>query len=421
MERMSAILLPVTSLPSRGGIGTLGREASHFLSFLKRSGVEVWQMLPLGPTGYGDSPYSPLSSFAGNPYLIDPVLLHEDGLLKDEDFFPVAACKYGDVDYGWVYETRFIMLEAAWRRGREMLAEEFSVYRRTCSQDIRNYALYSAFKERNGMTAWYTWKGPERSIRTADQAIDDGIRERAEFYEFCQFLFDRQFTAFRKQAQDMGIQLMGDIPFYAAADSADVWADPECFRLFEDGAPREVAGVPPDYFSEDGQLWGNPLYNWDFLKKQDYEWIRRRIAATADKFDIIRLDHFRGYDTYWCVQAGEETAKIGKWEQGPGREFVDMLSASFPHTVFIAEDLGDLSESVVELLKYSGYPGMKVLEFGFYEDSVSGYLPHNHSKNCIVYTGTHDNDTAGGWLAEVSEKDRVETAPERSRSTEKTP
>ncbi len=405
MGRTSGILLPVYSLPGRGGIGALGHGAMEFLDFLKSSGVGVWQMLPLGPTGFGDSPYSPLSSFAGNPWFVDPELLWEQGLITRQqlDALPEGG---GRVNYRRVMSGRQRLLESAFSAALESRREELEHFLDSADRDLQGYIVYSVLKENNRLAPWYEWPEASQDFDRLCRKTLCGHRERALFYAFCQLEFRRQFSALKARAAELGIALMGDIPFYAAADSADVFSSRELFRLDRTGRPAAVAGVPPDYFSADGQLWGNPLYRWDAMAKDGYGWWMRRVAAAAEMFDIIRLDHFRAFDSYWSVKAGEPTARNGRWLRGPGRRFITRLRESFPGTRFVAEDLGDLGDSVKSLLGFSGFPGMKVLQFGFYEGSNSEYLPHNHTANTVAYTGTHDNDTTAGWLKGLSPGDR---------------
>ena len=400
MDRKSGILMPMSSLPSPYGIGTMGKSAYEFVDFLKAADQSYWQLLPLGPTSYGDSPYYAPSTFAGNPYFIDLDLLAEEGLLtKDE-----IAGDWGNdpqrVDYGAIYARRFAVLRQAFARGREPLAEKAAAFRRENASWVENYALYMAVKSKFGMKSWVDW--PEEDIRLhrkeAVERYKRELREDVDFYVFCQFLFFRQWDALRAYARKQGIRFIGDVPIYVALDSADVWSERDYFQLGADGLPREVAGVPPDAFTDDGQLWGNPLYDWDTMKADGYGWWIRRIEGARKLYDVIRIDHFRGFESYWAVPFGDKTAKNGRWKPGPGMGLVGVLTSWFADLDFIAEDLGYTTPEVRKLLADSGLPGMKILEFGFDVHGDSDYMPHNCLPNSVCYTGTHDNDTVRGWV-----------------------
>ena len=400
--------MPMTSLPSPYGVGTMGREAFRFVDFLAAAGQKYWQLLPLGPTGYGDSPYSSTSSFAGNPYLIDLDLLIEEGLLTQEE---VDAVDWGTeaarTDYGKLYEGRYPLLRKAFERGREPLRAEVEAFCRENAGWLENYALYTAVKAHFEMKSWNAW--PDEEIRKhrpeAVRRYGELLRDEVEFYRFVQFLFFRQWKALKAYAQEKGVLFIGDIPIYVAMDSADIWAEPQFFQLDSDGVPKEVAGVPPDPFTADGQLWGNPLYDWDKMKADGYGWWIRRIEGATKLFDVLRIDHFRGMESYWAVPYGDKTAKNGKWRQGPGMSLVGVLTSWFHSTSFIAEDLGYLTPEVRQLLKDSGLPGMRVMEFAFDAHGESAYLPHRCSENSVCYLGTHDNDTVQGWLETTGEED----------------
>ncbi|MBQ9332527.1 MAG: 4-alpha-glucanotransferase [Oscillospiraceae bacterium] len=409
LERSSGVLMAMSSLPSPYGIGTMGDEALKFIDFLAASGQKYWQLLPLGPTSYGDSPYSSFSSFAGNPYLIDLTLLVREGLLKEgepEEF------DWGDnpleADYGKLFEGRLTLLMKAYIRGREKLAGELQAFRRENERWLSNYALYMAVKVYFGMVSWTEW--PDEDIRMhrdfAVRAYTEKLKDEIDFYCFVQFLFYRQWKALKAYAGKKGIGLIGDIPIYVAMDSADVWSEPQFFQLDDRHMPKEVAGVPPDAFTEDGQLWGNPLYDWDRMKADGYGWWIRRIEGATLLYDVLRIDHFRGLDSYWAVPYGDTTAKNGRWRPGPGMSLVGVLTSWFHDTEFIAEDLGYLTPSVRQLLKDSGLPGMRVMEFAFDAHGESDYLPHRCNENSVCYLGTHDNDTVLGWLATTGKEDR---------------
>ncbi len=408
-ERSSGLLLPVFSLPSPYGVGTLGREAERFVDFLAAAGQRWWQMLPAGPTSYGDSPYQSFSTFAGNPYFIDLTALKNEGLLTAAD---LAGDWGGDprhVDYGLLYERRFAVLHKAYERGRDGLKAELDAFIAENSW-LPDYALYMAVKKHFGMAAWTEWPDEEIRLHRPDAVHDYAGRlaDDVRFYAFLQLLFFRQWKALRAYAEKKGVGLIGDVPIYVAADSADVWSEPQWFRLNADNKCTEVAGVPPDYFSKDGQLWGNPLYDWDAMKQDGYGWWIRRVDGARKLFDVLRIDHFRGLESYWAVPAGEKTAKIGRWVKGPGLPFVEMLTNWFGGEGFIAEDLGILTPEVRSLLKESGLPGMRVLEFAFgAKGEPSVYLPHCHVQNCVCYTGTHDNDTLRGWWDGAGKADRA--------------
>lgn len=400
MERKSGILLPILSLPSRYGIGTLGREAYHFADFLREAGQTYWQLLPLGPTSYGDSPYQSFSTFAGNPYFIDLELLAEDGLLCPEE---LADLDQGSdpryVDYARLYAQRFPVLRRAFQRGfpRDRAAvERFAEENRRWLPD---YALFMAVKQHFGMVSWLEW--PDEDIRLRrPAALARYRRELAEdinFYTYLQYLFFQQWEALRAYVHSRGLTLIGDLPIYVALDSADVWAEPTFFQLGEDLLPTEVAGVPPDYFSADGQLWGNPLYNYETMRSDGFGWWIRRMDGARRLFDIIRIDHFRGLESYWAVPYGAATAREGRWRKGPGMDLVNAVTGWFGDLRLIAEDLGVQTPEVARLLRESGLPGMKVLAFAFDAQGGSDHLPHTYARNCVCYAGTHDNETIAQW------------------------
>ena len=409
MKRSSGILLHITSLPSPYGIGTLGKEARAFADFLKQAGQAYWQMLPVGQTGYGDSPYQPFSTFAGNPYLIDLDTLVEDGLLVAAE---LEAVDWGGdarrVDYGRIYEHRFSLLKKAFFRAQARDCSEAEAFFHENAAWLNDYALFMAVKEQFSMRAFSTWDDDIRLREPAAMArYQEQLKEQTRFYAFVQYLFFKQWRAFRAYVNGLGIKLIGDLPIYVSPDSADVWANPSCFQLDENGIPTSVAGVPPDYFSSTGQLWGNPLYDWKYHKNTRYQWWIERVAAAAELFDTLRIDHFRGFESYWSVPYGEETAQRGKWEKGPGLDLIHALNEALPHLSIIAEDLGVMTDEVRALLRDAGFPGMKVLQFAFDSGEKNDYLPHNYVENSVCYTGTHDNNTLMGWLDEASESDRA--------------
>jgi len=400
MERSSGILLSISSLPSPYGIGTFGKAAYDFADFLKAAGQKYWQLLPLGPTSYGDSPYQSFSTYAGNPYFIDLDLLIKDKLLTKKE---VEAYAWGAnpryVDYGKIYEGRYPLLAKAKARGWERDAEKVAAFVKQNEGWLPDYALFMALKRHFGMKAWLEWPEDVRAHRK--EAVERWrveLREDVELFTYIQFLFFEQWSALKKYINGLGIRIIGDLPIYVAMDSADVWAEPEMFKLDSRGFPAEVSGVPPDYFSADGQLWGNPLYDYDAMEKNGFGWWIRRVGGAERMFDVIRIDHFRGFESFWAVPYGEKTARNGKWVKGPGMKLVGALTGWFHYLEFIAEDLGYATPEVAALLKDSKLPGMKVLEFAFNPHEPSDYLPHLYTENCVCYTGTHDNAPLGEWF-----------------------
>ena len=398
-ERSSGILLHISSLPSPYGIGTLGREAYRFADALKAARQTYWQVLPLGPTSYGDSPYQSFSTFAGNPYFIDLELLAEDGLLDREE---LAEADWGDdpryVDYGKVYAARFPALRRAFARGWPRDRAEVKAFAEK-NRWVRDYALFMALKNHFGMKSWLEWEDRDiaRHQRGAVEKYEKLLEEDVHFFTYLQYLFFRQWEKLKAYINGLGIQIIGDLPIYVVMDSADVWAEPEFFQLDSDNRPVEVSGVPPDYFTADGQLWGNPLYDYDRMQKDGFGWWIRRVEGASRLFDVVRIDHFRGLESYWAVPFGEKTARNGRWRKGPGMALVGVLTTWFNNLRFIAEDLGFLTPEVHKLLEESGLPGMKVLEFAFDPREPSNYLPHTYTPNCVCYAGTHDNETLLQW------------------------
>lgn len=401
--RKSGILMPVFSLPGEYGIGTFGKEAYQWVDFLKQAKQSCWQVLPLGPTSYGDSPYQSFSAFAGNPYFIDLEILQQEGLLTEEEL-QQSQQPMGNIDYGTLYQTRFLVLKKAFSRFAQW--DELEEYSTNNAQWLKDYALYMAIKQANGQRSWAEWPQPLRMRQPqALQQAEQELKQEIQFYCFLQYEFSRQWGCLKAYANQNGISIIGDMPIYVAMDSADVWANPEYFLLDENNQPIEVAGCPPDAFSEDGQLWGNPLYRWDVLAQTGYDWWLRRVKAGFEMYDTIRIDHFRGLESYYAIPYGETTARNGQWRKGPDWDFVKTLHQHFGKKGIIAEDLGFLTPAVHKLLKKSGYPGMKVLQFAFDSREESDYLPHNYDKNCVVYTGTHDNDTVVSWFHTVPKRD----------------
>lgn len=407
MARVAGVLMPITSLSSPYGIGTIGKEARKFADFLKASGQTIWQILPVGPTSYGDSPYQSFSTYAGNPYMIDLDTLVSKKLLKKAQLKKYDwGCDEGTIDYEKIYNSRFEVLRIAYNNFKETCDQkEFNSFKRKNANWIKDYALYMAVKKSFDMQAWTQWPDEDIKLRkdSAVKKYERKFKDDIDFWKWVQFEFYAQWAEFRKYVNDLGIKILGDMPIYVAMDSADTWANPEVFWLDENREPVCVAGCPPDYFSETGQLWGNPLYDWDYLKSTGYKWWMGRVAAAAKLFDITRIDHFRAFDTYYAIPYPAENAINGEWKQGPGIDFFNVLKAELGDIPIVAEDLGELFDSVKELLKESGYPGMKVLEFAFGDGNDNDFLPHNYTENCVVYTGTHDNDTIVGWLNSAPE------------------
>ena len=401
MKRSCGVLLPVSALPGPYGIGTLGSAAYEFVDFLADAGQTWWQMLPVGPTSYGDSPYQSFSTYAGNPYFVDLELLIRDGLLTEAECqAPFWGADASEVDYAAVYAARFEVLRLAKERGWDRDQAQVAAFRRENQSWLEEYALYMAIKRENCMHSWLEW--PESLRRREPEALEAArarLRADRELFIYIQYLFEKQWEALRAYAHEKGVLLFGDLPIYVALDSADVWAEPEQFQLTEEGLPSGVAGVPPDYFSETGQLWGNPLYDWAKMRRDGYNWWIRRLDGIAKRFDMVRIDHFRGFAEYWNVPYAAQTAAEGHWEKGPGEDFVKTILGWFPNLGVVAEDLGVESPALTHLMETSGLPGMRVLQFAFDERKENPYQPHCYPENCVCYTGTHDNDTLLGWAA----------------------
>ncbi len=406
--RACGVLLPVTSLPSLYGIGCFSREAYAFVDQLRRAGQTYWQILPLGPTGYGDSPYQSFSAFAGNPYFIDLDTLAQQGLLEKEEYEMLDFGENpGSVDYAKLYENRFAVLKRAFLRADLEQDGDFWTF---CEQQklwLEDYSLYMAVKHHFGELSWEQWDEDIRMRRPeAVEAYRSRCSEEILFYKFLQYEFFRQWSDLKTYANRQGIQIIGDIPIYVAFDSADGWANPELFQYNEERRPSLVAGCPPDAFSEDGQLWGNPLYDWDYHEKTSYAWWIRRMEHCFQLYDVVRVDHFRGFDEYYAIPYGSATAVGGQWKKGPGMKLFDAFRKHFGRVPIIAEDLGYLTESVIRLVNDTGYPGMKVMEFAFDSREAGDYMPYNYTHNCVAYTGTHDNQTLAAWYDELSKADR---------------
>jgi 4-alpha-glucanotransferase len=405
--RSSGILLHPTSLPGRFGIGDLGPEAYAFADFLEAANQSLWQVLPLGPTGYGDSPYACYSAFAGNTLLISPEQLVSDGLLTQDQLENVTAFPDGLVDFEAVHKYKDEILQGAYatfkRATNQKLETDFTEFCERHVSWLDDYALFRALKDEHGGVAWHEWepslvRRDAVALETAKQKLNDEI----EAQKFYQFLFFRQWFALKSNCNKRGIKLVGDIPIFVAHDSADVWTNPDQFKLNKDGTPIVVAGVPPDYFSATGQLWGNPLYHWEHMRADGFKWWIDRVRATLQTFDIARIDHFRGFAACWEIPGGDKTAERGRWVDAPGRELFTAIRNALGQVPIIAEDLGVITPDVEALRDDFGFPGMRILQFGFSSDSRNIDLPHNYHKNVVVYTGTHDNDTAVGWFGSVA-------------------
>lgn len=410
MKRKAGILLPIFSLPSNYGIGTLGKEAYRFVDFLCEAKQTYWQILPVGQTSFGDSPYQSFSSYAGNPYFIDLDFLCDDKLLTKKDLNSLKVNNKKSINYSYLYKTRFKVLYKAYQNGISRYSIELNKFLNKNSQ-IKDYALFMSIKEYFNMKQWSKW--PDEGIRKRKGKsllkYKELLSERIEFYEFIQFLFFKQYINLKNYANSKGIKIFGDIPIYVSYDSCDCWMNPECFLLDKNYIPKCVAGVPPDYFTKNGQLWGNPLYNYKHMKKDSYNWWIKRISLSSKLYDVIRIDHFRGFESFWSVPYGDTTAKNGKWIKGPNMDLLNVIKKNNKSVDFIAEDLGYLTDNVKKMLINSGFPGMKVLEFGFDSREKSDHSPDSCPSNSVCYIGTHDNSTIIGWL-KSAKKDDVKCA-----------
>ena len=416
-KHKSGVLLPVSALPNRYGIGSFGKCAFDFVDFLSETGTKCWQVLPLNPTSYGDSPYQSPASVAGNPYYIDLDVLHQKGLLTQKD---LAESKHNTkrVDYGWLFFNRYPTLRKAYARfvkkGDE--AVEYNRFARANKSWIEDYALFMALKVNNGYTPWTMWQDEHKDVNKA-RKLAKSMAEECGFWKWVQFEFFTQWNALKRYAKQKGIVIVGDMPIYVAHDSMDVWQNPSQFLLDEKYNPTVVAGVPPDAFSADGQLWGNPIYNWKTMQNDRYGWWKNRVGRCFKLYDILRIDHFRGFSGYYVIPAGDTTAKNGHWESAPGVELFEEIKRAYPKAKIIAEDLGVITDDVRELLTNTGFPGMKVLQFAFGNDN-NEYLPRLYKNaNCVVYTGSHDSECTLSWLRALDKDSKKRLDKECARKT----
>ena len=425
MERSAGVIMHIASLPGKFGIGTFGKEAYEYVEFLYKSGMRYWQILPLGQTGYGDSPYQSFSAFAGNPYFIDFDILKDEGILSKAEYINE---NYGDneeyIDYGLLFNIKYIVLRRAYENFKKshnfLLKEYFESFKEANNWWLDNYSLYMAVKGKFNLASWQEWDDDIKKRRPeAIELYRNELSDEIEFWSFIQFLFFKQWNELKSYANEKGIKIIGDMPIYVAEDSADVWSNPEAYLIYEETLkPISIAGCPPDAFSEIGQLWGNPLYDWNYMEKTGYKWWIKRVEESLKLYDVVRIDHFRGFESYWEIPYGDTTAINGEWVKGPGIKLFNAIKESLGEINVIAEDLGFLTKEVKEFLEETGFPGMKVLQFAFDEREESNYLPHTYTNNCIAYTGTHDNDTFRGWFELTGNKSDVKYCKEYLALTE---
>ncbi len=412
MRRSSGIIMHIASLPGEFGIGTFGKEAYEFADFLKESHQKYWQILPIGPTSYGDSPYQSFSAFAGNPYFIDFNLLKKDGLLKSKDYSNLNFGKdKEDIDYGLIFVEKMKVLRKAYERFKLNLPTDLKEFEKE-NQWLDDYSLYMALKSKFELKSWQKW---DIDIKLRKKEVLNKYREELKdeinLWKFIQYKFFEQWTNLKKYVNDLDIEIIGDIPIYVAEDSADIWANPKAFLLDEETlVPLKVSGCPPDNFAVTGQLWGNPIYNWDYIDKTNYKWWIDRMKQSSKLYDVIRIDHFRGFESYWSIPYGDPTAENGEWVKGPGMKLFNAIKKELGDIKIIAEDLGFLTDEVVKFREESGFPGMRVLQFAFVGDAANRDLPHNYEENCIAYTGTHDNNTFRGWLEKTGTEEEIEAS-----------
>lgn len=421
MERGSGIIMHIASLPGEYGIGTFGKEAYEFAGFLKKAGQKYWQILPLGQTSYRDSPYQSFSAFAGNPYFIDFDILEKDGLLNKEDY---SGINFGDnpevIDYGLIFTEKMKILRLAYEKSKKNKLDNLEFFEKTEASWLDDYALFMAVKVNFNLQSSQTWDDDIRLRK--EEALNNYKKQLADeiqYWKFLQYEFFKQWKNLKDYANKLGIEIIGDIPIYVAEDSADLWSNPKIFLLDEKTSkPIKIAGCPPDVFSATGQLWGNPIYNWNYLEETGYIWWINRIKQSLKLYDVLRLDHFRGFEAYWSIPYGDKTAENGEWVKGPEVKLFNAIKEELGDINIIAEDLGLLTEDTISFRTKTGFPGMKVLAFAFSGESKNVYLPHNYERNCVAYTGTHDNDTARGWIETTGSKAEVKNAIEYLNLTE---
>ena len=406
-ERASGILMHISSLPGRYGIGDFGKNAYRYVDYLKKSDTHNWQILPLGITGYGDSPYQSFSAYAGNPYFIDFDELLELGYLTEEE---ISVADFGNdkrkVDYGKLYENKMPLLRKAFERAKEKEKNNFEKFFEEEKSWLEDFSMYMAIKNVNSGAPWLSWEEGLRMRKTESLTkFRDEHGEEIEFWIFTQYFFFKQWKKLKKYANDNGVKIIGDIPIYVSIDGSDVWANPQYYDLKENLSPRVVAGCPPDEFSEDGQLWGNPIYNWKEMKKDNYKWFINRINESFRLYDVVRIDHFRGFESYWEIPSGDKTAVNGQWVKGPGAELFDEVKRQIGDKEILAEDLGFMTTEVKDMIRKTGYPGMKVLVFAFSDYQDNDFLPHNYNRNSVVYTANHDTQTVEGYIKSAKKAD----------------
>ncbi len=419
MERNSGIIMHIASLPGKYGIGTLGEEAYKFADFLEKSGQKYWQILPLGPTSFGDSPYQSFSAFAGNPYFIDFDVLNKKGLLKLEEYENVNFGENNEeIDYALIFTEKMKVLRVAFNKFATNISEEseiknkFNEFKNKNSFWLEDYALYMSVKEEFDLKSWQQWDEDIKLRKPEAVALyKEKLKDEIEFWNFIQYEFFEEWSKLKEYVNELGIEIIGDIPIYVSEDSADVWSNPDAFLIDKETLkPKKVAGCPPDIFSATGQLWGNPIYDWQYMHETEYKWWIDRVRESLKIYDWLRIDHFKGFESYYSIPYGEPTAKNGKWVKGPGMEIFDAIRKSLGEVNIIAEDLGTLTEETIKLRDDNKFPGMKILTFAFDSGSDNPFLPHNYEKNFIAYTGTHDNDTVRGWIEKTAPKEQVEKA-----------
>ncbi|MBU3137442.1 4-alpha-glucanotransferase [Clostridium gasigenes] len=418
-ERSSGILMHISSLPNRFGIGSVGKDAYEFVDFLKKSGQKYWQILPVGHTSYGDSPYQCFSAFAGNYNFIDFSILEDEGLLKEEDYVGLSFGQDNNkVDYKTIFITRELVLRKAFNRFEKNIPTDFNIFINENKFWLKDYSLYMAVKKHFNLETFHNWDGDIRlREESAVKRYEESLKEDIKYWNFIQYKFFEQWKKLKAYANKNGVYIIGDIPIYVASDSSDIWCNPEMFEVDENSIPTVVSGCPPDAFALTGQLWGNPIYDWAEMERQNYKWWILRIKESFKLYDVVRIDHFRGFESYWEVPGKDLTAENGRWVLGPGVKLFNAIKNELGDLNIIAEDLGYLTKEVIDFREATGYPGMKVLQFGFNGEG-RGYLPHNYPVKSVAYTGTHDNDTFRGWAETTGRKEDLEDAIEYFKITE---